>query len=81
MTVSAKQLPGAGGGWAPFGPGTNPNALIAVALRSLNATFTLNSVTGTFRVIADLGTTLGSAGETAIRVVVDTTVRFGLRSR
>jgi hypothetical protein len=48
---------------------------IAQALRSADATFLPNGKTS-FKVIADLGTAVGSKGQTGVRVIVDFTGRI-----
>jgi hypothetical protein len=70
FTVGAKHLAGAGGGWAKFAAGTNPNALLAEALSSPGAGFYANDA-ASFRVVTDLGRVIGTKGETAVRAVVD----------
>jgi hypothetical protein len=71
-TVSAKHLFGAGGRWAKFAEGADPNALAQEALRSPDAQFlpNPNGAPGSFLVRTDLGRVIGSAGQTAVRVVV-----------
>jgi hypothetical protein len=71
-TVSAKHLFGAGGRWAKFAEGTNPTELAQEALRSPDAQFlpNPNGAPGSFLVRTDLGRVVGSAGQTAVRVVV-----------
>ncbi|WP_161965993.1 RHS repeat domain-containing protein [Steroidobacter cummioxidans] len=68
--VPVKHLPGAGGRYAKFGEGVDPQGAIAEALRSPNAVFSPNNVDESFRVVTDLGRAVGSRGETALRVVV-----------
>jgi len=65
-----KHLPGARGRWNKFAADVDPVAVIEEALRSADATFTPNGVSGLFRVITGLARTVGSKGETAIRVIV-----------
>lgn len=72
-TVGAKHLPDAGGNWAKFATGVDPNQAVADALRSPDATFLPNSnpaLPGSFVVQADVGFVVGTKGQTAIRVVV-----------
>jgi RHS repeat-associated protein len=73
--VPLKHLPGAGGNWAKFAEGVDPHGAIAQALRSAGARFLPNSETS-FKVIADLGTAVGSKGQTGVRVIVDFTGRI-----
>lgn len=71
-TVSAKHLAGAAGRWAKFVEGADPNALAQEALRSPDAMF-LPNATGSaeaFIVRTDLGSVIGTNGQTALRVVV-----------
>ncbi len=70
--VSAKHLPGAGGRWAKFAEGVDPQSAVQEALRSPDAAFFPNSggSAGSFIVRTDLGYTVGSNGQTALRVVV-----------
>lgn len=66
----AKHAAGAGGRWAKFAEGVNPNAALREALSSPGARFLPNGE-GSFRVVTDLGRVVGSRGETGIRAVVD----------
>jgi hypothetical protein len=70
FAAGAKHLAGAGGRWAKFAEGVNPNALLREALSSPNARFLPNDA-GSFRVVTDLGRAIGTRGETGIRAVVD----------
>ena len=70
MPVGAKHLAGAGGRWAKFAEGTNPNALLRETLSSPNASFLPNDA-GSFKVVTDLGRVIGAKLETGIRAVVD----------
>lgn len=74
FTVKSKHLPveGAKGSWSRFSDGVNPNELIKLALTSENIIFTPNNVEGSFRAVVDLGKTIGTKGETSIRVIFDT---------
>jgi RHS repeat-associated protein len=76
FAVPLKHLPGAGGDWAKFAEGVDPNAAIGEALQSPEAVFAGNGVATSFRVISNLGRVVGSRGETSIRVVVDLTGRI-----
>lgn len=71
FTVKAKHLPGASGGWAKFGYGVDPRAAVRQALTSEGAVFAPNpQIPATFRVTTDLGYSVGTRGETGLRVVV-----------
>ena len=71
FTVKTKHLPGAGGSWNKFAEGVDPYAAIQDALRSGNAQFVPNpNLPNTFRVVTDVGYTVGTRGETALRVIV-----------
>jgi hypothetical protein len=70
--VPLKHLPGAGGNWAKFAEGVDLRGAIAQALQSAGARFLPNGETS-FNVIADLGTAVGSKGQTGVRVIVDFT--------
>ena len=77
-TVSAKHLAGAAGRWAKFADGTDPNALVQEALRSPDAMFLPNpgGQAGSFIVRTDLGSVIGTNGQTALRVVVSSDGRI-----
>jgi hypothetical protein len=72
--LSAKHLPDAKGRYRKFANGVDPYDAIAKALKSDNAEFLPNlpSAQGEarFAVRTDLGTQVGTKGETAVRVVV-----------
>ncbi len=69
--VKAKHLPSTGGNWAKFERGVDPRKTVQEALRSNRAIFRPNAaVTDTFRVETNLGRTIGTRGETRVRVVV-----------
>jgi RHS repeat-associated protein len=70
FTVGAKHLAGAGGSWAKFAVGVDANAALRDALNSPYARFFSNDATS-FKVIADLGQPIGTAGQTGVRAVVD----------
>lgn len=71
-SVSAKHLATAGGNYAKFAAGTDPNALAAEALRSPDATFLPNpsGTPGSFIVETDLGQVVGTKEQTWLKVVV-----------
>jgi hypothetical protein len=73
FVAKAKHLPSAGGNYAKFAQGTNPNALLREALASPNAQFMVNpSNNNAFRVVTDFAPrVVGTRGETSIRAVVD----------
>jgi RHS repeat-associated protein len=79
FTVSAKHLATAAGKWAKFQPGVNINAAIQEALLAEGALFSPNNVAGSFRIITDLGRVIGTKGQTAIKIVVDYTGKYGQR--
>ena len=69
--VSAKHLPGAGGNFAKFAEGVNIGDAIKTALTSDAAKLLPNGdKINSFVVIADMGTQVGSKGETSLKVVV-----------
>jgi hypothetical protein len=72
-TVKARHLPGAGGTYSKFAYGVDPNAAVADALRSPDATFRPNpnqNIPASFIVQSDVGFVVGSNGQTSVRVVV-----------
>jgi RHS repeat-associated protein len=70
FTVPRKHQPWAGGGWAKFDASVDQHALIEEALRSDRALFRPNSRPDSYRLTYDAGRTVGTSGESAIRVVV-----------
>jgi hypothetical protein len=70
FVVPQKHLPEAGGRWAKFVEGTNPNDLVREALNGGTAKITTNTVADSYKVVADLGRTIGTKGETSIRVII-----------
>jgi hypothetical protein len=72
--VPLKHLANSGGRWAKFAQGVDPQQVIREALSSPSAQFFPNSESsGTFVVVANLGRTIGSKGQTSVKVVVDWT--------
>lgn len=71
-TVSAKHLPGAGGRWNKWAEGVDINGAVANALRSDGASFLPNagSATDRFIVRTNIGTAVGTRGETFVKAVV-----------
>ncbi len=71
-TVSAKHLPGAGGRWNKWAEGVDINGTVANALRSEGASFLPNAgaVTDRFVVRTNMGTVVGTRGETVVKAVV-----------
>ena len=73
-TVSAKHLPGAGGRYNKWAEGVDINRSVANALRSEGASFLPNTASGaavdSFVVRTNLGTVIGTKGQTAVKVVV-----------
>lgn len=70
FVLGAKHAANAGGRWAQFAEGVNPNAMLRAALRSPNARFLANDAES-FKVVTDLGRVVGSKGQTGVRAVVD----------
>jgi len=70
VRVSGTATAGAAGRWAKFAPGVNPNAVLREALISPRALILPNDASS-FKVVTNLGRVIGSKGETAVRVVVD----------
>jgi hypothetical protein len=70
FALGAKHAAGAGGRWAKFAEGVNPNAALREALSAPGARVLPNDA-NSFRVVTDLGRIVGSRGETGIRAVVD----------
>jgi len=71
-TSSAKHLPGAGGGYAQWAAGVDIRATVASALRSASAKFLPDAkYADRIDVVTDVGETVGSKGETAVKVVID----------
>jgi hypothetical protein len=71
FTLSAKHFANAGGRYSTFASEVDPYSAIEDALRSPDAQFYPNpQIPGTFKLVADLGQTIGSAGQTAVRVIV-----------
>jgi hypothetical protein len=70
FALGAKHAAGAGGRWAKFAEGVNPNAALREALSAPGARILPNDA-NSFRVVTDLGRVVGSRGETGIRAVVD----------
>ena len=71
FSVSAKRLFGAAGNWAKFAQGVDARAAIQEAITSPVRILMGNAGRGdSFRVITDLGRTIGSASETGIRTVI-----------
>jgi hypothetical protein len=69
--VSAKHLPDAGGRYNKWAPGVDINSTVAGVLRSRGASFLPNAGNdGRFIVQMDVGTTVGTKGQTAVKVVV-----------
>ncbi len=69
--VGAKHLADAAGGWSKFAADSNPQGLISEALSSPNAMFLPDRLPGRFQVITDMGTVIGTTGQTALKVVLD----------
>ena len=72
---SAKHLAGAGGRWQKFAEGADPAALVQEALRSPGASFLPDKTAGRFIVETDLGRSIGTKGETWLKVVVSESPR------
>ena len=72
FSVSNKHLLDAGGTWQKFATNDKSviNNWIKDALNSPNAQFLPNNIDGSYRIVTDLGYTVGSKGETTIRVVI-----------
>jgi RHS repeat-associated protein len=70
FAVSAKHLPGAAGRYGKFASSVNIREVIKEALLSPNASFKPNPGGG-FQLITNLGKTVGTKGQQAIKVVVD----------
>ncbi len=70
FVVSAKHFPGAAGGYAKFASGVDIQQAIRQALTSPDAAFLPNNKPNSFVVVTDLGKQIGTAGETAVKVVV-----------
>jgi RHS repeat-associated protein len=74
FTVPLKHLANSAGRWAKFAQGVDPQQVIREALSSPNAQFLPNSESSSsFVVVTNLGRTIGSKGETSVKVVVDYT--------
>jgi len=71
-TISAKHLPGAGGRWNKWAEGVDINGSVANALRSEGASFLPNAGTAADRFIVrtNMGSVVGTRGETFVKVVV-----------
>lgn len=67
---SAKHLAGAGGRWNKFSAGSDPAALAEQALRSPGAVFRPDAQAGRFIVETDMGRTIGTRGESWLKIVV-----------
>jgi len=74
FTVSSKHLAGAGGRWAKFNTNSQAQARnwIRDALKSPNAKFYANNRPGSFKVITNLGSRIGTGGQTSIQIIVGT---------
>jgi RHS repeat-associated protein len=70
FALGTKHAAGAGGRWAKFAEGVDPNAALRDALSAPGARILPNDA-NSFRVVTDLGRTVGSRGETEVRAVVD----------
>lgn len=77
-SVSAKHLPGAGGRWNKWAEGVDINGSVAGGLRSEGASFLPNAGTATDRFIVrtNMGSILGTRGETFVKVVVSNDARI-----
>lgn len=69
FSIPLKHLPDAGGRWAKFAEGTNPNALIEEALSSSSAKFSPNKIEGSYKVTTDLDRVIGTNDESSLRVI------------
>ena len=69
LAVGAKHQAGAGGNWSRFAQNVDPNGALRQALTSPNAQFLPHDARG-FNVQTNLGSVVGSAGQTAIRAGV-----------
>lgn len=70
-SVSAKHLPDAGGRFSKWAPGVDINDTVAGVLRSRGASFLPNAGNDSrFIVQEDLGTVVGTGGQTSVKVVV-----------
>jgi hypothetical protein len=81
FSVAAKHQPWAGGNYSKFDWGLDQQAVIREALTSDSASFLPNYIGAalsedSFRVVVDLGRTIGTRGETAIRIVLGTDGRI-----
>jgi hypothetical protein len=70
FALGAKHAAGAGGRWAKFADGVNPNAALREALSAPGARMLPNDA-NSFRVVTDLGRAVGTRGETGVRAIVD----------
>lgn len=70
FVVGNKHLASAGGNYAKFAEGINPNAILREALSSPNARIYPNDG-ASFKIIADVGRQVGTKGQTAVRAIVD----------
>ena len=69
--VPLKHMAGAAGRYAKFAAGVDANAVIEEALSSSKATVSSNpGSANSFTVVTDLGRTVGSQGQTAVKVIV-----------
>lgn len=66
-----KHLPGSGGKYSKFAQGVDPRKEAAVALRRNDGLFLPNpEKPGSFRYIGEAGRTIGTKGETRIRIII-----------
>ncbi len=68
--VKPKHMPGAGGNWARFSSGVDPNAIVRQALQSPNAQFSADPKLDRFIVFTEMGQVVGDKGQTAVKAVV-----------
>lgn len=72
FVVSNKHLSGAGGNWRKFNT-SNPNkvnSIVKQALESPNAQFLPNNQPNSYKIITDMGQSIGTKGETKIQVII-----------
>lgn len=72
--MSSKHLADAGGRWAKFNTNSQSQvrSWIQDALKSPDAKFYPNNRPGSFKVITNLGTRIGTGGQTSIQIIVGT---------
>lgn len=75
ISVKPKHYPGTGGGWSKFAQGVDIDATVREALQSPGVIFRPNrdaagNLIPGYRTYTDLGRTVGTRGETGVRVIV-----------